>query len=86
MVLPLTYGDKDVDIETEINYEFAINPFIKDIVYQRYNNRLLFILMKRLHHGTLVGYSLFIYDIFKQKHGSLLVKQHLSSEVTINSE
>ena len=56
-----------------------------DVTYQRYRNQLFFVLFKRIaaNNVSVIGYSLFVYDITKQKQGILLLKNNLSPDFNI---
>lgn len=78
LVLPLYYGEVDEDHDLGITYQFVQSD---DIVFSRYKNDLMLILLKRLSGSTQVGFSIFVYDIRRNKLGSLLMKVHLSQDI-----
>lgn len=80
MILPLYYGDSDEDTESGITYEFVIG---NEVVFARYKNELMLILLKRYSGQTHIGFSFFLYDVRRNKFGSLLMKVHLNPDIEI---
>ena len=85
MELPFTHGGVDVDIEIGTEYQFVINDFKRDVTLEIVDDRIVFLLMRRLVKGSFFGYTIFVFDVLQQSHGVLLIKKNLPPDTDVKN-
>jgi hypothetical protein len=85
MELPFTHGVADVDIEAGTEYQFVINDFKRDVTLEIVDDRIVFLLMRRLVKGSFFGYTIFVFDVLQQSHGALLIKKNLPPDTDVKN-